>query len=167
MSSELRKENDALLKRVEALEELLGVKSAVPEIPEALSEILWEPSLGDYGWKLQTDGEKTLAHTLIPHTQKQGNLFPTKEAADRASHKRRAYRKLVRDIAVLNDGWWPDWQASSYKYPLVFNVSLNKWNTCSFKGMQMLPSCLYFKNRTTALDYIDRVGPEFLKTALL
>ncbi len=51
-----------------------------------------------------------------------GNMYQTKEQAQKSLEQQKAYMRLVRKIHELNDGWIPDWGNNEQnKYSLYFN----------------------------------------------
>ena len=106
--------------RIEAAErELAAAKAALA------STVQDGPSEDNPGYFLTADGsmeqfDPDSRYLEIVH--KQGNWFPTREAAELESKRRALTQRYLAKIKELNDGWVPDWSdRDKIKVQLVYN----------------------------------------------
>ena len=75
-----------------------------------------------------------------------GNIFRTKEEAEKARDIALAKQRVAYAIEVLNDGWKPDWSIGNgdYKY-FIYNNNANKLEVSWVSYWKQQPNYMYCK----------------------
>ena len=100
-------------------------------------------------------------HDLDFERYSQGNVFKTKEEAEREIDKRALLTRFRQFRDKCNGDWKPDFKNdSSWKIYIGFNHNENKMKVCSYLILEEFNLFGYFKNESDAERAIDLFGDE-------
>lgn len=110
----------------------------------------WKPTEGDSGFWVQDCGtvrdvwDCELKYVLEWYAQ--GNVFQTREPAEREV-KRREVTQKIREIAA-SDGWFADWSDPQQdKWCLEFSYVLDEWD-CDYTYMNQTQGVIYMSEQS-------------------
>ena len=118
----------------------------------------------DRYWFIYSDSDVDSATWFGGETDKgrfkNGNVFPTKEAAELEAKRRNLLTQFRAFRDECNDRWKPDWTKDDGKYYLYYSHVVNKI-MCDRAGFySALSNFGYFKTREDAERAIDLFGDE-------
>ena len=123
----------------------------------------WESDEDSY-W-ISGTGKLIKGTTLLSGYHEMGNAFPTKEAAEKAIARRKAYVFIVREIARVNreEGWIGNWEDDDRKKFYVYTFNNKLISDWCYKN-QAMPSEIY--GCSNAIRNIMRNHPNIWKIAM-
>ena len=139
--------------------------TAEKEIKKLLAEQdkPWEPE--DDSWFTTSSGTVVSKTVFQQDYHEMGNAFPTKEAAEKAIARRKAYVFIVREIARVNreEGWIGNWEDDDRKKFYVYTFNNKLISDWCYKN-QAMPSEIY--GCSNAIQNIMRNYPNIWKIAM-
>ena len=100
-------------------------------------------------------------HSFNTSRYSQGNVFKTKEEAEREHDKRALLTRFRQFRDKCNGDWKPDFKNdSSWKIYIGFNHNENKMKVCSYLILEEFNLFGYFKNESDAERAIELFGDE-------
>ena len=135
-----------------------------PDEEENTWEMKYPYENNDYIYSLSNDGEvKKTYWSYFDYDRErfeQGNIFPTKEAAELEAKRRNLLTRFRAFRDECNDGWKTDWDINDYKYFLYFSADYEKIYVGANIHCYMFNLLGYFKNKADALRAIELFGDE-------
>lgn len=154
------KPNTNLIEKAQA-----NIAKAQAQLEELLAQDkAWHPRDTDFYWFLRSDGTTDRGTWQATDDTKryldQGNIFRTKEEAEK-ERDRRAVLKKVRDIAA-SDGWVPDWtyRSSVVPYSLIWDYADTEWQICSHSYIRGPQPGTVYMSEASAHKCIEELGDE-------
>lgn len=90
----------------------------------------------------------------------QGNVFPTKEAAELEAERRNLLTRFRAFRDECNNGWKPDWRKNDAKYYFYISSTDGEIGINDIYFYETFPLFGYFKNEEDAQRAIDLFGDE-------
>lgn len=129
---------------------------------------VWEPSLGDLYYYINSNGDIKLSYYNTRSIDKRciGNYFKTDEEAEHMVEKLKVIKEL-QDFAIENRdeeiSWEEDDEYNRYKYSIYFDYRLESirvnWTTVAHDS----PFNLYFTSLEIAKEAIKTIGEDRIK----
>ena len=165
-----KNENEKLMEELKLIGE--GFNKFIESIGEALNKLFypkedeWEMKCpykyGDNHYCIQSSGDVFSDSWRGIEADNsffsQGNIFPTKEAAELESKRRNLLTRFRAFRDECNNGWKPDWSNSDEKWEIDYTEEEVKalWTGC----VNSFSTFGYFKNRKDAERAIELFGDE-------
>lgn len=151
---ELEEKVNELLKKIETLKQ-----------KEKVKELEYPFEIGEKCWFINSSGslfQDTWDTALISFDRySQGNIFKTKEDAEREHDKRALLTRFRQFRDKCNGDWKPDWKDKvKAKYFIVFNHESSELLLKWYIDVQPFESFGCFKNREDAIRAIELFGDE-------
>lgn len=149
---ELEEKVKELMKEIEALKQ--QDKTEEFEYTFEKFESYWTMHSGDKVFQARWSN-----HDLDFERYSQGNVFKTKEEAERERDKRALLTRFRQFRDKCNGDWKPDFKNdSSWKIYIGFNHNENKMKVCSYLILEEFNLFGYFKNESDAERAIELFG---------
>lgn len=168
-----KNENEKLMEELKLIGE--GFNKFIESIGEALNKLFypkedeWEMKCpykyGDNHYCIQSSGDVFSDSWRGIEADNsffsQGNIFPTKEAAELESKRRNLLTRFRAFRDECNNGWKPDWSNSDEKWEIDYTEEEVKalWTGC----VNSFSTFGYFKNRKDAERAIELFGDEIIE----
>ena len=160
---------EALAQQIKDMETKLAEMKAELEKPEPIVNY-WQPKYGQEHWYVNVYGNLQKNYTADPGLLKKGHhrVFETEEEANKYADYVRAEESLKKEIAILNEGWAPDWRnrdQTKYSFSLIASslitskkrISIERNCDCKFHD-----SFMYLKSLKLADTLINTHKKELI-----
>lgn len=155
---------EALAQQIKDMETKLAEMKAELKKPEPTVNY-WQPKGSEHHWFVNIYGLVKRNYTTDLGLLEKGHhrVFKTEEEANKYADYVRAEETLKKEIAILNEGWVPNWKdqdQTKYSFSLIANkgrISIECNSACKFHN-----SFMYLKSRKLAENLITSHRKELI-----
>ena len=151
--------------RLKEIQQELDSCEVIPEEKPKYGQ--WVPAHSDKYYSISSHGDVCLhkwysdCERWSPSRLSMGNVYKTKEEAEKVVEYQKAYTKVVNRIAELNEGWKPDWNdGNQIKYYIDYHVSDQRIKEDCTWGYKNQNNSLHIKSGALAKRLLKEMEKE-------
>lgn len=148
---QLEAQADELQKQLNALSE---------KIANCKDEPKMFPEKGEYYWYYDSCG--VVRASTASDSKGRLNASRTEEEAKKAAGIQWAKQRVAHRIAVLNDGWVPDWKDSYTRKYIIRRINPTAFEADYYGTVKLQPIWMYCKTEEIAKQIIDECRDDLL-----